>query len=545
MSRNFEKYVSGFFEKGLSRSGDAAYDNNHKLQGGVMDFRAMKCALSRFIEEPSHENSFDVFYCYCEIFGLFGEGYENIADTVLKILCDFEFKAGALSDKHRDHYVHSVTVFAIGLAVYEKNSAYRKAYELYCDKKGEDARRDFLLKWGLASLFHDVGYPFELAFGQIKSYIGQVAAEDGAYPVVRYANMDEFMTPEGEGLDTFALYCPERTLTEELALRLDRAFGRSDSLDIIREEIIPDLCFADHALFGAFLLAKKLLPNVKDGNAFEAVMAALTAILAHNAFIRKAAAKPDFKKLRLKDPVTYLMVFADTVQDYGRACYGRYNCPSKYAFDCNIVLSGKNFDAEYLYIEGDENFLKNAAADLNAFKKYVDVTKIFNNVKVSAVIAPLPKKVPRPDGFYKDILKIAYAVHAHYLDADYTGRVVDSWNSLSLEYKMSNIRQAKSYFDKINSLGYYFTDAILPVKEVSAFTDKQIARLAEREHKSWLKEKKEMGWRFGERNDETGMHPSVRPYKELSAAEKQKDIDAVTIIPAVLKKCGYRIYRKK
>lgn len=54
-----------------------------------------------------------------------------------------------------------------------------------------------------------------------------------------------------------------------------------------------------------------------------------------------------------------------------------------------------------------------------------------------------------------------------------------------------------------------------------------------------------MGWRFGERNDETGMHPSVRPYKELSAAEKQKDIDAVTIIPAVLKKCGYRIYRKK
>jgi hypothetical protein len=52
--------------------------------------------------------------------------------------------------------------------------------------------------------------------------------------------------------------------------------------------------------------------------------------------------------------------------------------------------------------------------------------------------------------------------------------------------------------------------------------------LAVAEHQRWMAEKIVANWRHAvERDDARRLHPSIRPYDELSEAEKQKDRDTV------------------
>ena len=51
-----------------------------------------------------------------------------------------------------------------------------------------------------------------------------------------------------------------------------------------------------------------------------------------------------------------------------------------------------------------------------------------------------------------------------------------------------------------------------------------VEALAEAEHRRWMGDKILAGWRYGaERDDTRRLHPSMRPYEDLSDAEKQKD----------------------
>ena len=92
---------------------------------------------------------------------------------MVELLSEYELNGSSLLMKHRDHYSHSVYVFALGLAIYETNPAYRALfrafYALETAPEAEAAHR-FLEYWGLSALFHDIGYPFELPFEQVLSY---------------------------------------------------------------------------------------------------------------------------------------------------------------------------------------------------------------------------------------------------------------------------------------------------------------------------------------------------------------------------------------
>jgi hypothetical protein len=91
---------------------------------------------------------------------------------LLELLAEHEANASSLLMKHRDHYSHSVYVFLIGLAIYRNHDAVRTAYnERYGLADGPAAACHFLEHWGLTSLFHDIGYPFEIAHQQMKAYV--------------------------------------------------------------------------------------------------------------------------------------------------------------------------------------------------------------------------------------------------------------------------------------------------------------------------------------------------------------------------------------
>ena len=136
-----------------------------------LDRLSFESAIGRFLSSGSREDAFDIYYCYCEIFKPFGSGYDSTG-LLLEMLSEHEANASSLLMKHRDHYSHSVYVFLIGLAIYKNIFAVRYAYnKKYGLKDGKEAACHFLEYWGLASLFHDIGYPFEIAHQQMKAYV--------------------------------------------------------------------------------------------------------------------------------------------------------------------------------------------------------------------------------------------------------------------------------------------------------------------------------------------------------------------------------------
>lgn len=120
-----------------------------------VDKLCFKNALARFLRTGTKEDAFDVFFCYSEIFKTFG-GYKNGNDTLLELLYQHEANSATLLTKHRDHYSHSVYVFALGLAIFMNNKTIRDAFTIRYGE--ENFYEKFLKYWGMAGLFHDSGF---------------------------------------------------------------------------------------------------------------------------------------------------------------------------------------------------------------------------------------------------------------------------------------------------------------------------------------------------------------------------------------------------
>lgn len=174
-------------------------------------------AVARFLKTGTREDAFDIYFCYSEIFKPFGSGYQA-TKSLLEMLSEHEENSSSLLMKHRDHYSHSVYVFLLGLAIYKNSEEIRRAY---CDRwrlaDGAEASCHFLKYWGMTSLFHDIGYPFEIAHQQMKAYVCQLAQIAGRdvgsvkefAPFVSYKRMGNFVKVEGLQEDLNRIYARE------------------------------------------------------------------------------------------------------------------------------------------------------------------------------------------------------------------------------------------------------------------------------------------------------------------------------------------------
>ena len=160
--------------------------------GDIFCFRR---ALEKFLNTGRKEDAFTVYFCFSEIFKLFGTGYDN-TKKLLETLSDHEYHSGELLTKHRDHYSHSVYVFALGLSIYANDIAYRRAYlQFYGLADDGKSAFNFLKFWGMVALFHDIGYPFQLAHEQIKTYTQEVWGDKNpANPYVSFGNLERFLS---------------------------------------------------------------------------------------------------------------------------------------------------------------------------------------------------------------------------------------------------------------------------------------------------------------------------------------------------------------
>ncbi|EGG91641.1 hypothetical protein HMPREF0491_00307 [Lachnospiraceae oral taxon 107 str. F0167] len=73
---------------------------------------------------------------------------------------------------------------------------------------------------------------------------------------------------------------------------------------------------------------------------------------------------------------------------------------------------------------------------------------------------------------------------------------VESFKSLSLEYKLSNINQAKAFAKYMNEIVCFYTDKSVDFDIVDKFTDDEIKKIGRMEHMRWLQEHYDMGWSY-------------------------------------------------
>ncbi len=532
-----------------------AVDNSRQI-----DMLCLKNATERFLKSGTKDDAFDVYYCFSEIFKIFGDGYEGATVTLLDILADYEANAGAVLAKHRDHYSHSVYDFALGLAFYQINRDYQKIFNDFYKEKKYKPNEEYLYRWGMASLFHDVGYPFEVAFKSMQAYTHALFGKftpQLMFDVTAFIENDKSISkdiaPRKEKLFT----CKD--CHELLSAEISECFG-FDFQDVKKRigEIAKNKQYADHAYYGAIIILKKLLEKGKTKELAIYTDTAMTVLL-HSSFWRRNLAAIDADGTRREKPIlltpkmhplVFMLNFCDELQIFDRIGYGHYSKDEPLPRTAYFDILGSELTIVYSF--GDEalNF-KNSegtvdASFINKIREKVlnDVSGVvslsdFMDIKIDVVINNWKKaNLHKSTSFFRYILEIAQEIHRKYVkggNPEYNDLLI-AWDKLSLEKKMSNIAAAKSYADKLAMCNYFYDDKVLGFCQVSQLSPEQIEGLARKEHDRWCEEAVSMGWDYEDydvkdkevykqKRSVERKHNCLKPYDQLDEHYKNRDAD--------------------
>jgi len=141
--------------------------------------------------------------------------------------------------------------------------------------------------------------------------------------------------------------------------------------------------------------------------------------------------------------------------------------------------------------------------------------------------------------FCEDLRKKGYKFGPVTVDEKKEHSSLRSYAELPENEKESNRNNVKDIPNKLVSIGY----AMIPARGNESpvkFQDDDIEELAKGEHKRWVKEKTDAGWKPAEKTiKERKLHKDLIPWNELPEEEKEKDRVLVRGIPLILTKAGY------
>ena len=515
-----------------------------------IDRLCLKNELAKFIDSGVAEDAYTVYYAYLEMFiGEYGR-----SQSMVELLSEFESNASSLLMKHRDHYSHSVYVFALGLAVYEMNPDFRKTFISFyhLDPADKPAAAAFFLKfWGLTALFHDIGYPFEIPFEQVTSYFELDRKKRGkGLLYIAYHDLEQFTAVgEAENDRLEALYGRRFSsvcdlLAHGIFLRLGDAYGVTEQylLEVIENKPShPERngYFMDHAFFSAARLYRELV-SIPDGDALTAAhVDALTAIMLHNSMYKFAIAfykDPEKKKAPFRSefhPLAWLLMLCDELQCWDRTAYGRNSRTELHPMAADFHFSGQAIHAVYHYDLEEKNKIHRFWEEYFAWeeaddgskpprlKDYSDTaakeqrfrTDIESIVDltgfplfVDSDLRTVDRKVKHTwlsSSSFLHIYDFAVALNARY---NYQGReeeisvrqLEEEFNALSLEYKLLNINQVRSFARYLNAIDCFYTDKPVDFDVLKAFTPEMTAVFAPMEHVRWVRDHQLSGWQQGD-----------------------------------------------
>ena len=372
-------------------------------------------SLIKFSEKQSETAAEEVFGAFLFTYRL--PGLQDIISAMRK----FEVLSARLVPIQRDHYIHSVNVFLLGLSIFARSSKLKSIASSsmeYADMYSSIGE-EFLFRWGLTSLFHDVGYPLEIAYKTIHEFTTMLispslnfdeeevvfskGSNKGIKPVavLNIPYMDDLLyikgLPPKKFLEReyFAKYPNLRELPNDLLLAISSQIARRGfaSADVIckriRREIEESLQrgVVDHGIYSSIIFLKWIneafyRSSWNPAYFYIPVMHSASAILLHNShdYIFQV---PPFNLCAVdcsEDFLTYLLILCDRIQETNRACYG-------------YSQHGGSFSASRLKMEND------SLALVLLVQNEDDLT--LANLKIQSIRESLQKAIAL-DSLFKD-----------------------------------------------------------------------------------------------------------------------------------------------
>ena len=578
---NLRKYTDRFFDA-LEVFEDVSRGHNYKA--------FLRQAVIEFLDNETKETAFAVYDSFFDSYRITLNGEGNPFIDLMDVLHDYEEKAGTLIDRQRDHLIHAVNVFIIGLSIYAQNANFRDIFDAANMDKTEypfsydTKHEEFFYRWGLASLFNDIGYPVEIIDKQIKKFMTfatEVDAKDGVKPHLEFDNFEEFnsiaeIIPKHEFIKSYYekydscvyvdLLNPIDLLAQKLniSLNVDLVAVKA-SLDGF-VDLMADRGFIDHGFFSAIIVLKWygfLIQRCryKPEYFFFPVLDSASAILLHN-YYRNMMMKPPFNKGHFsphEHPIAWLLILCDELQDWNREAYGIEDKKRVQAGEALLLITDSRLDVTYIaksgipvekYSTEKENFLCN----------YLDLAAVFDggfSIGCEEIdsLAALPIElrqdtqiVPRP--LIDNLEKLAIATHELYNQKQLESHPdkpvsFPDFSDLPDSMKYSNLRQARSIYKKLEMMGWEMRRQGGEGEVITEIPADIVETLAQVEHEQWIQERESSGWVVGDIKNVSGkVSPYLVPYGQLPEEIKDLDRDTIRNIPDLLAMIGMSIYKR-
>jgi hypothetical protein len=577
---NLQKYVNHFFDE-LEVFEDVSRGHCYKV--------FLRQAVLEFLKNETKENAFAVYEAFFDSYRITLEGKSNPFIDLLDVLRSYEENAATLIDKQRDHYIHSVNVFILGLCIYTQNSGFRAAFDsANMDKTDypysyDTKHEEFFYRWGLASLFHDVGYPVEIIGKQISKFMDFATGVDGEVKVKSHLEFDNF-----EELNSIAEVVPKHEFIKAYYEKYDNCayIDLLKPIDLLAHKLYISLGvdlkdakaaldnfvdvmaksgFIDHGYYSAIIVLKWygfLIQSChyKFEYFFYPVLDSASAILLHN-YYKNVIMKPPFDKSSLSPqdhPIAYLLILCDELQEWNREAYGIIDKKRTHAAEAFLIITNKSLNITYITKKDmlPEQF---SAEKEDLFRKLLNIDALFNSFSVGceamdrlAVLSSRIKKsaviIPRP--LLDNLEKLAITIHDMFNQKQlerHPGEPLSypCFADLPETLKYSNLRQARSIADKLELMGWEMRPQDSKGEVITKIPEDVVEALAIFEHDEWLKERIDSGWTYGEiKNVEKKISPYIVPYDKLAEEIKDLDRDTIRDIPELLSMIGMNIFRR-
>ena len=575
------KYANRFFDE-LEVFEDVNHGHNYKVY--------MHQAVLEFLENESKDSAFAVYQSFFDSYRITLAGESNKFADLLDVLLSYEESAATLIDRQRDHYIHSVNVFLLGLCIYAQNKNFRAAFDAANMDKSDYAfsydtqHEEFFYRWGLASLFHDVGYPIEIIGKQISKFMGFATQVGSDVKVKSHLAFENF-----EDLNAIAEMIPKRDFINEYFLKYDSCvyIDLLKPIDLLAHKLHLSLGvdlkavkgaldsfvsvmakhgFIDHGFYSAIIVLRWYgyliqKSQYKPDYFFYPVLDSASGILLHN-YYRNVIMKPPFGKGSLAavaHPIAFLLILCDELQEWNREAYGILDRQRTQAADVILVIDDERLDLTYLT---DKGLLPpNFAAEKKEFLSHVlDMRSVFTDgfsvgceskhalAELAGELKGDGKLTPRP--LIDTLENLAIAIHHQYNQKQrelFPDKPLahPNFSDLPDTLKYSNLRQARSIVDKLTLMGWEMRPIGREGQIINQIPEDIVEMLAVIEHDEWVKERTDSGWKYGvAKSVKKKITPYLVPYEDLDEKIKENDRDAIRNIPRLLEKIGMAVYVK-
>lgn len=527
-------------------------------------------ALMDFDESECKKRAEDVYLWFTAL-NRFEDREGRPLNSLMDTMKAYEERSSTFTESQRDHYVHSVNVFLLGMQIYMSSERFRNAFASTGDTTFENVHERFLYSWGHAALFHDVGYPVEIALNQAKAFtrtIAGIGASEGADRTDAGLLVHDFqlisrMEPaEWEGLDLFSV------LSRRVSSRLGLDYGRVYETVSGFVDTMYNGCFIDHGFYSALILLRSMASSMQRARLpahrfdFEVVDAA-AAIMLHN-FYRGVFTSPrydyDCGPMDVRSfPLAYLLILCDELQDWNREKYGVRTMKSIHPDYSRVSMRGEVLTINYRTADCGVcgGFIEDKEVLLNHL---LDIGSAFNGLRITCscdrsadlLMASLEDRAggEYPAPMLDNMIEIAKWIHHDYNEKrliEYPDRSLEypTWECLTQDLKYSNIMQAMDIPNKLRAIGYHIGREG-EGSVVEEFTEEEILYMAILEHQRWMDERAANGWIWGPEKDvEKRISPHMVEWDKLSDEIKQYDIEAVENTIQWLDRVGLKVLRNE